>query len=348
MQTKDMGFDMNNVIVIPVRGAIDGKGEAAKTEFSNHPNVISATLGYGLPGQAFAGDGFRDKETGKEWQVSMLIADEDYVKTLGLTVIAGRDFSKDHPSDVNDGFIISEATAKMLGHNNVEDALGHRIAWQRWDDSSKDKEGTVIGVIKDMHLNSLHQSISPVMIQVLRNNYNEITLRIIEDDIASTIAHFENAWKKLEPNWPFEYKFLDSNFDKLYKSEARLSKLFTFFTGFAIFVACLGLFGLVVYSTTQRFREIGIRKVFGANESQLVIHLGKTYIFLICIAFLVAVPVSYFAAHKWLASFPYRTEITPMLFAKSAVGILAVAMITVGIQSLKAARWNPVDSLKEQ
>jgi putative ABC transport system permease protein len=348
MQTKDVGFDMDNVIVIPVRGAIDGKGQAAKNEFSNHPNVISATLGYGLPGQAFAGDGFRDMETGKEWQVSMLTADEDYVKTLGLSVIAGRDFSHDRPSDVNDAFIISEACAKMIGHADPKDALGHRIAWRRWDDDTKEKEGTVVGVIKDMHLNSLHQTVTPVLIQVNPLFYNEITLRIKGEDIPSTIAHFEKVWKNLEPNWPFEYKFLDSNFDKLYKSEARLSKLFTFFTGFAIFVACLGLFGLVVYSTTQRFREIGIRKVFGASESQLVVHLGKTYIFLICVAFLVAVPVSYYAAHEWLSSFPYRTEITASLFVKAALAILAVAMITVGIQSLKAARWNPVEALKEQ
>ncbi|MEI9917525.1 MAG: FtsX-like permease family protein [Bacteroidota bacterium] len=348
MQTKDVGFDMNNVIVIPIRGALDGNGQAAKNEFANHPNVVSATVGYGLPGQAFAGDSFRDKETGKEWQVSMLITDEDYVKTLGLDVIAGRDFSHDRPSDVNDAFMISEAGAKMLGYTDPKDVLGHPISWRRWDDQTKEKEGTVVGVIKDLHLNSLHQSVTPVVLQVNRMFSDEITLRIKGDDIPSTIAHFEKVWKKLEPNWPFEYKFLDTNFDKLYKSEARLSKLFAFFTGFAIFVACLGLFGLVVYSTTQRFREIGIRKVFGASESQLVVHLGKTYIILICIAFLVAVPASYYAAHAWLESFPYRTEITATLFAKAAISIMAVAMITVGIQSLKAARWNPVQALKEQ
>lgn len=348
MQTKDMGFDMENVIVIPVRGEVDKNGQAAKIEFSNHPNIISSTIGYGLPGQAYAGDGFHDRETGKEWQVSMLIADEDYVKTLGLDIIAGRDFSKDHPSDVNDAFIISEATVKMLGHKTPEEAIGHKIAWDIWGQPGKQKEGTVIGVIKDMHLNSLHQNMTPVMIQVQPDIYNEITLRVKGEDMPATIAHLENTWKRLEPNWPFEYKFLDSNFDKLYKSEARLSKLFTFFTGFAIFVACLGLFGLVVYSTTQRFREIGIRKVFGASESQLVVHLGKTYIFLICIAFLIAVPASYYAAFEWLSTFPYRTNITMLLFVKAAFAILTVAMITVGIQSLKAARWNPVDALKEQ
>lgn len=348
MQSKDMGFSMDNIVVMPLRGTLGQNKDAVKNEFMNHPSVVNGTLGYGLPGQAFAGDGFRDMETGKEWHVSMLTVDHDYVKTLGLNVIAGRDFSKDFPSDESDAFIISEACAKMLGHTDPKDALGHKIAWQRWDDSTKEKEGKVVGVVKDLHLNSLHQSMTPVMLQIVPYAYNTLTLRVNGDDLPSTISHLESTWKKLESNWPFEYKFLDSNFDKLYKSETKLAKLFTFFTAFAIFVACLGLFGLVVYSTSQRFKEISIRKVLGAKESQLVVHLGKTYVFLICIAFLVAIPFSYYAAGQWLETFPYRTGISVMLFVKAAAGILAISMITVGIQSLKAARTNPVNALKEQ
>lgn len=348
MQTKDMGFNMDNVVVMPLRGSLTQNKDAVKNEFTNHPNVVSGTLGYGLPGQAFAGDGFRDMETGKDWHVNMLTVDHDYVKTLRLNVVAGRDFSKEFPSDENDAFLISEACAKMIGHPDPKDAIGHKISWTRWDDPAKQKEGTVVGVVKDLHLNSLHQSVAPVMLQVLPFAYNTLTLRVNGDDLPSTIAHLESTWKKLESNWPFEYKFLDSNFDKLYKAETKLAKLFTFFTGFAIFVACLGLFGLVVYSTSQRFKEISIRKVFGAKESQLVVHLGKTYVFLICIAFVIAIPFSYYAAGQWLETFPYRTEVSVLLFVKAAAGILAISMLTVGIQSLKAARTNPVDALKEQ
>jgi putative ABC transport system permease protein len=348
MQTKDMGFDKDNVVVIPMRGALAQNHEAAKNELTNHPNVISGSLGYGLPGQAFAGDGFRDGETGKEWHINMLTVDQDYVKTLGLTIIAGRDFSKDRPGDEHDAFIISETGAKMLGHTDVNDAIGHKISWTRWDDATKQKEGTIVGVIKDIHLNSLHQTVTPVMLQVLPFAYNTLSLRVKGDDMPATIAHLANTWKKLESSWPFEYKFLDSNFDKLYKSESKLATLFTFFTGFAIFVACLGLFGLVVYSTTQRFKEISIRKVLGAKESQVVVELGKTYVLLICIAFVVAIPFSYYAASQWLQTFPYRTDVTVMLFVKAAIGILAISMITIGFQSLKAARSNPVNALKEQ
>jgi putative ABC transport system permease protein len=267
---------------------------------------------------------------------------------LGLKIVAGRDFEKERASDEQDAFIISESCAKMIGYTDPKDAIGHKVAWRRWDDDTKEKKGTVIGVIKDMHLNSLHQNVTPVMLQVLPLAYNTLTLRINGNNIPATISHLEDTWKKFESNWPFEYKFLDSNFDKLYKSEQRLSKLFTFFTGFAIFIACLGLFGLVAYNTAQRFREIGIRKVFGATETQLVVHLGKTYVLLICIAFVVAVPFSYFAASQWLQTFPYHAEISALLFAKAAAAILVVSMITVGIQSLKAAAGNPVNALKEQ
>jgi putative ABC transport system permease protein len=348
MQTKDMGFDKDNVLVIPMRGAVSQNTDAAKNELINHPNVISGSLGYGLPGQAYAGDAFTDAETGKEWHINLLTVDHDYVKTLGLTILAGRDFSKDRPSDEHDAFIISEAGAKMLGHTDVSKALGHKILWNKWDDSNTQKEGTIVGVIKDLHLNSLHQSVTPVLLQIWPDAYNTLSLRVKGEDIPGTIAHLESTWKKLESSWPFEYKFLDSNFDKLYKSETKLATLFTFFTGFAIFVACLGLFGLVVYSTTQRFKEISIRKVLGAKESQLIVELGKTYVLLICIAFVIAIPFSYYAADQWLQSFPYRTEVTALLFVKAAIGIIVISMITVGIQSLKAARTNPVNALKEQ
>jgi putative ABC transport system permease protein len=348
LQNKDMGFNKENVIVLPLRGKMYDKLDASKNLFTDHKNIISASLAYGLPGQAFAGDGFRDVENNKEWHVSMLTVDQDYVKTLGLTVIAGRDFSRDFPADEKNAFIMSASGAKMIGYTDPKDAVGHKVAWKQWDDPSKEKQGTIVGVVKDLHLNSLHQSVTPVMLQIYPSAYNTLTIRVKGEDIPATIAHLEKAWKQLESNWPFEYKFLDANFDKLYKGEERLARLFTFLTGFAIFVACLGLFGLVVYHTTQKFKEIGIRKVLGANESQIVVELSKSYILLICIAFIIAIPFSYYASHEWLQTFPYRTQITATLFMKAAVAILAVALVTIGVQSMKAARTNPVNALKEQ
>ena len=205
----------------------------------------------------------------------------------------------------------------------------------------------MIGVIKDLHLNSLQQSITPVMLHIYPFAYSTITLRIKNEDVPATIAHLEASWKKFNAEWPFEYKFLDENFDKLYKSEEKLATLFSFFTAFTIFVACLGLFGLVVYSTSQKYKEISIRKVLGATDNSLVVLLGRTYIILIAIAFIIAAPFSYYAANAWLQKFAYHIDITPVLFLKAGLFILIISLLTVGIQSFYAARRNPVDALKE-
>jgi putative ABC transport system permease protein len=347
LRTKDMGFNKENVVVIDMRGDMDKNLETTKTSFLNHPNIISATMGYGLPGQAFAGDGVIDKATGKDMPMSMLTVDHDYIKTLGLKVVAGRDFSQEFLSDQRDAFILSETAAKAMGHLDPQQAIGHEIAWNRWDAQDSVKEGKVIGVVKDIHLNSLQQSITPVVLHVYPFAYNTLTLRIKNEDVSATIEHLEATWKKFNSEWPFEYKFLDENFDKLYKAEEKLAVLFSFFTGFTIFVACLGLFGLVVYSTSQKYKEISIRKVLGASESSLIVLLGRTYVGLIALAFTIAVPFSYYAATAWLEKFAYHIDITGLLFIKAGFSILVISLVTVGIQSLRAARTNPVDALKE-
>jgi putative ABC transport system permease protein len=348
LQTKDMGFTKENVVAIQMRGDMGNNLETTKHAFANHPNIISSSFQYGLPGEAFAGDGIKDIENGKDMPTSMLMVDHDYIKTLGLTLIAGREFDKDRPSDTRDAFIVTEQGAKLLGHTKPEDALEHRVAWNRWDQPDSLKDGKVIGVVKDFHLNSLKENITPVFLQIFPPGYNSISFRIKDDDVPATIAHLEATWKKFNPEWPFEYRFIDDNFDKLYKSEEKLAVLFTFFTAFTIFVACLGLFGLVVYSTSQKYKEISIRKVLGAADSSLVFGLSRSYMILIGIAFLIAIPFSYYAAEEWLQKFAYHIEVTPWLFVKAALLISSISLLTVGIQSFKAARANPVNALKEQ
>jgi putative ABC transport system permease protein len=348
MRTKDMGFDKDNLIVLGIRGTMRRDMDVTKNAFTNHPNIINATMGYGLPGEAYAGDGIIDKATNKDKGISLLVADHDYIKTMGMQLIAGRDFDKDNPADTLHAFIVSEAGAKLLGYTDPKDALDHEVGWNRWDAPDSVKEGKIIGVVKDIHLNSLRENIGPVIIHIFPFAYSTLTLRVKNEDLQSTLAHLESTWKQFNPEWPFEYRFLDDNFDKMYKAEEKLATLFTFFTGFTIFVACLGLFGLVVYSTTQKYKEISIRKVLGADELPIVAQLGKTYVILLAIAFLIAIPFSYWVANQWLQKFVYRIDITPWLFIKAALFILVISLVTVGIQSFKAARANPVDALKEQ
>lgn len=348
LRNKDMGFNKDNVVAVQLRGAMEENLETTKNSFENYPGIISSSFQYGLPGEAYAGDSFKDVEKGKDVPISMLLVDHDYIKTLGLKLIAGRDFDKNRPSDLQDAFIVTEEGAKVLGYTNPEDVLEHRVAWPRWDAPDTLKEGKIIGVVKDFHLNSLKDNISPVVMHIFPFAYSSISFRIKGDDVPGTLKHLESTWKKFNSEWPFEYRFLDDNFDKLYKSEEKLAVLFTFFTGFTIFVACLGLFGLVVYSTSQKYKEISIRKVLGAGDSSLVLGLSRSYLLLIAIAFVIAIPLSYYAADQWLQKFAYHIDITPMLFIKAAALIMTISLLTVGIQSFKAARSNPVDALKEQ
>lgn len=348
MRSADMGFDKDNLIVIHLRGNMNKNPESTKQQFLNHPNMISGSMGYGLPGEAFAGETISDKVTGKNIGISMLTVDHDYVKTLGLEILEGRDFSKAFPSDEKHAFIISEKAAKVLGYTNNNDALEHELAWNRWDAPDSLKQGKVIGIVKDIQLNSMRETINPIVIHVYPFAYSTLTMKIKPEDVPATIAHLEETWKKFNTEWPFEYRFLDENFDRMYKSEEKLATLFTWFTTFTIFIACLGLFGLVVYSTTQRYKEISIRKVLGANEAGLVMQLGKNYVLLIAIAFVIVIPFSYYATNEWLQKFAFRISITPLPFIKAALLIVGIALLTVGFQSFKAARANPVDALKEQ
>jgi putative ABC transport system permease protein len=347
MRDTDMGFNKNNIVVLKLRSGMSERLETTKQIFSNHPNILSASLGYGLPGEAYAGETIMDKATSKNFGVSMLFADHDYMKTLGLELLAGRGFHADSPSDESQAFVLSETAAKMLGYNTPEDALGHELDWELSNEDSM-KRGKVIGVVKDIQLNSMRESVAPVVLHIYPMAYSTIMLRINPRDVPATIEHLEKAWNTLSPEWPFEYKFLDENFDKMYKSEEKLATLFMYFALFTIFVACLGLFGLVVYNTSQKYKEISIRKVLGAKEENLVVQLAKGYVLLLGIAFLISIPFSYYAAWQWLQKFAYRIPITPMLFIQAGLFIMVISLLTVGLQSFKAARANPVDALKEQ
>jgi putative ABC transport system permease protein len=347
MRTAKMGFDKDNLVIVQLQGDMRQKPEVAKQLFLNYQGIINGSLGYGLPGEAFANDEVLDGVTQKRMSVSMLTVDHDYVKTLGLELVEGRDFSKDFALDERNAFLVSERVVEMLGYSEPREAIGHQLTWNRWDAPDSIKVGKVIGVVKDIQLNSMRETVNPVVLHVYPFAYNTLTIKVDPNDVQATIAHLEKTWSSFNTEWPFEYRFLDENFDRMYKSEEKLATLFTWFTLFAIFVACLGLFGLVVFSTSQRFKEISIRKVLGAREVGIVVQLSKNYMFLIAIAFIIAIPVSYYAANEWLQRFAFRIPLTPVLFIKAGLFIFFISFLTVGIQSLKAARTNPADALKE-
>jgi putative ABC transport system permease protein len=346
LRNGDAGFSADNVIIMELRGKLRGSHDGVRTSLATHPNVTNVSLQYGLPGEIYPGDIFIDRITNKQVQTSMLLVDHDYVKTLDLKLVAGRDLSKDFPSDEADAFLITEAAAKLFGFQKPSEAIGHPIAWQPWAADSL-KNGKVVGVIRDFHLNSLRDQVAPVVLHIYPRYFSTIAVRVKSTDLPSTLAHLQTVWKTFEGEWPFDYRFLDSNFERMYKSEERLSVLFGYFSILAVFVACLGLFGLVTYSTSQRFKEIGIRKVLGAENKSLLFLLTKSYLALIVIAFVLASPLSYYVVNEWLSGFAYHIDVTWMLFVNAGMIVLGIALVTVIVQSLKAVTLNPVNVLKE-
>ena len=206
----------------------------------------------------------------------------------------------------------------------------------------------VIGVLKDFNIKSLRDKLSPVVLQIYPQAFWKLTLRIKPDQIPQTIAHFKETYERLDPAWPFTYSFVDEKFSAMYKTEEKLTKLFSIFTGLAIGVACLGLFGLVEYSVNQRTKEVSIRKVFGASVGSLLALLTRSYFILVTIAFVIIIPLSYYAAQQWLNNFAYHISISPWMYIKACGVILAITLITVSFQSVRAALSNPAQVLKNE
>lgn len=347
LQSKNLGFEDDQLVVIPLSREQLNKSEALKHEYTNHSHIVSAALSYGLPGEIVAGDGIIDAVTGKSWTSNMFLIDEDYISTLGIKVIAGRGFSKNSPADIANGFILNEEAVRAFGYGTPEQAIGKKVNWSIWGADSL-KRGEVIGVVQDFHYRSLRDKIAPAVMHVQPQHFYTLTLRVKSDNLPGTLAHLKSTWEKNETEWPFDYHFLDENFDKMYKNEAKLSQLLTWFTGFAIFIACLGLFGLVEYNVNQRAKEISIRKVFGAGIISLLVLLTRRYFTLILISFVLIIPISAITAQKWLEGFAYHIEVEPLLYLKAGAMVIIITVVTVMVQSWRAATTNPAKILKNE
>ena len=354
LNDKDLGFNKEQVVYFQVRDSLSSNPktlETFKSELRQSANVISVTSGYGLPGDLFAGDGVNIGSEQKEHPANVFIGDEDYVKTLGLRIIAGRDFSRDMSTDVTEAFIINETAVKEFGYGTPEKAIGQPLSWNEWvptDSLHPVKKGKVIGVVQDFHYKSLHEKVTASVIQLYPRWTYTIAAKLKTADIKGTIAYINNVWNKYVSSFPLDYKFMDESYGVMYNSEERLSDLLWIFTVMAIVVGCMGLFGLAAFSAEQRTKEIGIRKVLGANVLNIVGLLSKRFLILIVIASLIAFPIAWWAMNNWLKDFPYRIVISWWMFAVAIMAAVAIALLTVSFQSLKAAVANPVKSLRTE
>jgi putative ABC transport system permease protein len=353
LHNKNLGFNKEQIMFFPMRGDNMFKNaDAFKNELQRSSGVSSVSIGYGFPGDAVAGDEIIVPRNGenKSQSATQLMVDYDYIKTLGLQLVAGRDFSKQMQTDKDHAWIINETAVKQLGFGTPQQALGKDLAWHPWGASNPDslKTGKIIGVVKDFNYKSLYDKVETTVLQIFPDAAWKVAVKMKTAGISNTINSVKNIWNKFSPEYPLEYKFLDENFGQMYKAEDKLKSLLWIFTVIAIFVGCLGLFGLAAYTAERRKKEVGIRKVLGATTESVVMLLSKDFIKLVLISLLIASPVAWYFMNKWLQDFAYRINISWWIFAVTAIIALSIAFITVSFQAIKAAIANPVKSLRTE
>jgi putative ABC transport system permease protein len=344
LQHTDPGFDREQVVVLPLRGGMDP--ETVKAELLRHPGVVAAAASWGVPGGIVAGDGVRLPGSEAEFSTNMFTVDLDYVRTFGMRVVAGRAFSPAFPTDAEEAFMLNETAARELGWT-PETAVGQPLEWNRWDDAGV-KRGRVVGVVEDFHFRSMHQAVEPLVLHVFAPAFGNVSVRVRPENLPATLAHLEATWGRHAPAWPFEYTFLDADFAALYRAEARLGQLLALFAGLAVLVACLGLLGQSAYAVRQRAKEVGVRKVLGASAASIVALLSRDTLGLVLGAFAVAAPAAYLLTSRWLEGFAYRVDLGPGVFLAAGALALAVALLTVSTQALRAAAADPVKALRSE
>ncbi len=345
IQHKKLGYDKNQVVVIEQSGALGRNDEAFKQELLTDPRVINVSeSGYLPAGNSFGNNymAYPDEHSTQLIKALRYDVDYSYIPTLGMQIAKGRNFSKEYGGD-STGVIVNETAAKAFGWG--QSAVGHTI-------SHTDNDGTkynyhVIGIVKDFHFKSLHELITP-LVMIMSNDYSTIIAKVKTGDIKGVLASMKNKWAKFTTETPFTYSFLDDRFNATYKAEQNIGRILGIFAGLTIFVACLGLFGLATFTAEQRTKEIGIRKVLGADVTGLVSLLSKDFLKLVLIAFIVASPMAWYVMNKWLQDFAYRINISWVVFAVAGLAVVVITLITVSYQSIKAALKNPVDSLKTE
>lgn len=350
MKTKDLGYNKDHIIVLPVYKSMMPEFQNIKEAFEGVQGVTSLTASYETPEFVEWGDGITtvDEKGKHEVSVTGMPVDLDYIKTMDMHLLAGRDFIQSDFAmmDTNDNYknyhvpyIINETLAKKLGWTPRQ-AIGKTI--------EKAAAGPVVGVVKDFNFTSLHDPIGPLLIFLSRDFANVFMLRINGKDMQATVDRIAGVWKQRVPDKPFTYNFLDDAYNKLYASEQQSSQLLSIGSALAIVLACLGLFGLAAISTIQRIKEIGIRRVLGAGVANIVWTISKNFLLLIMIAIAIALPLAYWATNNWLQDYSFRISVQPWVLAAVSLITVFIALVTIGYHSVRVSLLNPSKSLRTE
>ncbi|HET9432875.1 MAG TPA: FtsX-like permease family protein, partial [Chitinophagaceae bacterium] len=350
MQTKNLGYDKDHIAVLPIGGKMLKDFKNIKDAIGQVPGVDGVTAAYETPEFVEWGDGITvtDEKGKKEISLNAMPVDLDFTKTLKMQLLAGRDFQQsdfatmdtaNNYANFQQPYIINESLAKKIGWT-PEQAIGKTI--------EKGYAGPVVGVVKDFNFNSLREPIGPMVIFLGRDYSRSFMVRINGKDIQPTLGRLEMLWKQRLPERPFTYHFLDEDYDKLYVGEQRSSALFTVAATLAILLACLGLFGLAAFTTVQRTKEIGVRRVLGANITSITMLIARNFLLMIGIAILIAIPLAWYAGNQWLQDFAFRIPVQGWIFIATAAATILIALATVGFHSMRSALMNPVKSLRTE
>jgi len=344
IQNKKLGYDKEQVIILNNTYLLGDQIETFKNQMLTYPQIVSAAVSGYLPvpsnnnNSAVLPEGERDSK--KATSMQNWIVDYDYIATLGMKIVAGRDFSREFSTDTK-ATIMNQAAAKQF---DWAQPVGRRIG-RIVSNSGEIELYEVIGVVEDFHFETLKETIGP-LVMFLGDSNGNISLRVETEDITGTIGLLQKEWKRFLPYQPFEYSFLDERFADMYRTEQRIGRIFGVFAGFAIFIGCLGLFGLAAFTAEQRTKEIGIRKVLGATSPNIIRLLTREFVILIAVANVIAWPVAFWVMKGWLKDFSYRVTLNVWVFVGAGLLTLSIALLTVSFQAVKAALADPATSLR--
>ncbi|NII28006.1 FtsX-like permease family protein [Pseudoflavitalea sp. X16] len=347
MQQQDLGFNKSQVVVVDAARVpwvlLHDKMNVFKSEMLRQTGTKNITATYAVPGRTGWDGQFAYPEGKTDEQgliVEYIAADADYVKTIGLSLIAGRDFMANSQKDEEESFLINETAVKTFGWGSAQNALGKKL-------STSGKEGVVVGVLKDYHQHGLQMKITPIVLSPIKS-ISLFAFRYEGISSSQAVTNLKTAWNNVYKGFPFEYRFMDEDFQRQYSKEDKLRSFFGLAAGLSVIIGCLGLLGLIIYTAQKRVREIGIRKVLGAGVGNLVTLLSVDLLKLVGIAVLLAIPIAWWTMDQWLQNFAYRIHISWWVFALSAAAAILIALFTISFQAFKAALMNPVKSLRSE
>ncbi len=344
IHNKNLGFNKENVITLGNTNLLGKSAKLFKQKMLQYPEVKSATVSGFLPVPSSYNEGmiWPQGNTDEGSSIQLWDVDHDYLSTMGMKIVEGRDFSREFSTD-STAVILNQAAVKLFGLDNP---IG-KIISRPYNNEGDFTNHTIIGVVKDFHFQSLRNSIAPLAI-FFGNNNSIISFRTNTADIGSVIKKLKATWNEMAPGHPFSYSFLDERFENMYRAEQRIGEIFGTFAFLAIFIGCLGLFSLSAFTTEQKTKEIGIRKVLGSSSRLIVTMLSKEFVKLVVIAFIIASPIAYYLMNKWLMEFEYKTDLSLWIFLSAGFISLAIAVTTVSYHALKAAYSNPIESLRNE